>query len=346
MTTLPTPLVAYKAATRTLEAIDAAILAKAENGFRPHLGASQIGKPCERALWLSFRWAKRATFPARILRVFARGHREEANLTALLEAAGIRVSTFDPATGKQYRLGGAHFSGSCDGMADGVPESPRVRHIVEYKTTNAKGFAKLQADGVRKAQPVHFDQMQVYMRWAVLDRALYVSVCKDDDQLHIERIDYDESHAARLVAKAERIVYAERMPEPISADPTWFECRFCDYHDLCHVTKLTREVNCRTCCHSTPVASGGWQCARWQSDIPTDAQRTGCDSHVIHTDLAPWPMKGGHGEWSAVYVVKGREVINGEDGYASSELIANANACAAGLKDEWVGEFPGSKIVG
>lgn len=346
MTTLPTPIAAYKEATRTLEAIDAAILAKADTGFRPHLGASQIGKPCERALWLSFRWAKRAALPARILRVFARGHREEANLTALLESAGIKVSTFDPATGKQYRLGGAHFSGSCDGMADGVPESPRVRHIVEYKTSNAKEFGKLRADGVRKAKPEHYDQMQCYMRWAGLERALYVSVCKDNDDLHIERIDYDEEHAARLQAKAERIIYSPRIPEPISADPTFYLCKFCEYHALCHVSKMTQEVNCRTCCHSTPERTGNWSCARWQADIPTDAQRHGCDSHALHPDLVPWPMKGGHKEWSAVYVIKGREVINGEDGYASSELIANAEACAAGLKEAWVGEFPGVKVVG
>lgn len=345
MPPLPHPATSYKLATRTLDAIDAAVLAKAETSFRPHLGASQIGKPCERALWLGFRWAKRAEFPARILRVFARGHREEANLTALLESAGITVSTFDATTGKQYRLGGAHFSGSCDGMADGVPESPKVRHIVEFKTTNAKGFAKLQSDGVQKAKPEHYAQTQCYMRWAGLTRALYMAVNKDDDQLHIERIDYDEEFAARLEAKAERIIYADRMPEPISADPTWFECRFCDYHDICHGSKMTREVNCRTCCHSTPVRSGAWECARWSAPIPTDAQRTGCDSHVIHPDLAPWPMLGGHGEWSAVYFVDGVHVVNGADGYASSELIANAGACAAGLKDEWAKEYPGAKVV-
>jgi len=346
MTTLPTPITAYKAATKTAELIDAALLAKADNGFRPHLGASQIGKPCERALWYAFRWATRAKFPARILRVFARGHREEAHLTALLELAGIRVHTFDPTTGKQYRLGGAHFSGSCDGMADGVPESPRVRHIVEFKTTNAKGFAKLQADGVQKAQPTHYAQMQCYMRWAGLERALYMAVNKDDDQLHLERVNYDEAFAASLVAKAERIIYAARAPERVSNDPTWYECKFCDHRAICHEAKPTQEVNCRTCCHSTPERTGEWSCARWASPVPTDAQRTGCESHALHPDFAPWPMAGGHGQWSAVYLVRGVEVVNGEDGYASSELIANADACAAGLKDEWVKTFPGARVVG
>ena len=345
MSTIPEQT-SFKLATQTLDAIDAATLAQAESGFRPHLGASQIGKNCERALWLSFRWAKRAKFPARILRLFARGHREEANLTALLQSAGVRVSTFDPATGKQYRLGGAHFSGSCDGMAENVPEAPKTRHIVEYKTSGAKAFAKLQDYGVQKAQPTHYDQMQCYMHWSGLTRALYVSVNKDNDELHIERIDYDKEHAESLQAKAERIIYADRMPEPVSADPSWYECKFCEYHDQCHGSRMVSEVNCRTCCHSTPTKQGRWHCARWQSDIPTDAQRTGCDSHVLHLDLVPWQMKGGYGEWSAVYVVDGVEVVNGEDGYKSSEMIANAALCASGVADEWRARFPGVRVVG
>lgn len=346
MTTLPTTITAYKQATKTLEAIDAALLANADTKFRPHLGASQIGKTCERALWLGFRWSRRATFPARILRVFDRGHREEASLTKLLELAGIKVSTFDPVTGRQYNFGGAHFGGSCDGKAIGVPDAPKTEHIVEYKTSNAKKFAKLQADGVKKAIYEHYAQMQCYMLWSGLTRALYVSVNKDTDDLHIERVDYDQDVAERLLAKADRIVYADRMPEPLSADPTWYECKWCDHHDQCHSSRITKEVNCRTCCHSTPMRNGTWHCARWDDAIPVDAQRTGCPSHVLHPDLVPWQMKGGHKEWSAIYIINGREVVNGEDGYASSELVANPSFCASGADQEWKARFPGANVVG
>jgi len=314
MSILPTPRSAYKEATKTLEAIDAAILAKAENGFRPHLGASQIGKPCERALWLSFRWTKRASFPARVLRVFARGHREEANLTALLESSGIKVSTFDPATGKQYRLGGAHFSGSCDGMADGVPESPRVRHIVEYKTSNAKEFGKLRADGVRKAKPEHYDQMQCYMRWAGLTRALYVAVCKDDDRIHAERVRYDKEHAERAIARGRAITLAERMPPPISTDPTWYQCRFCPAHAMCHKSQPTKGVNCRTCAHSSPerTGNGSWSCAK---GLPMGQP---CKAHLFNPYAMPWEVHDATPDW-VEYVTDQGEVIRNEE---NSEDIA------------------------
>ena len=40
---------------------------------RPHMGCSQLGHPCDRWLWLSFRWAVQSQFPGRILRLFRGG---------------------------------------------------------------------------------------------------------------------------------------------------------------------------------------------------------------------------------------------------------------------------------
>jgi len=47
---------------------------------RPHLGGSQIGNTCKRALWYQFRHAWSPTFSGRILRLFETGHREEDRL--------------------------------------------------------------------------------------------------------------------------------------------------------------------------------------------------------------------------------------------------------------------------
>ena len=70
MAALPEP------ASPTRDAIFAAYEADRDDGFRPHLGASQIGKSCERALWYDFRWATSARFPGRILRLFETGQLE------------------------------------------------------------------------------------------------------------------------------------------------------------------------------------------------------------------------------------------------------------------------------
>ena len=44
---------------------------------RPHMGCSILGHPCDRYLWLSFRWAVIEKFKGRILRLFRRGQLEE-----------------------------------------------------------------------------------------------------------------------------------------------------------------------------------------------------------------------------------------------------------------------------
>lgn len=76
-----------------------------EKGPRPHLGASQVGKPCERRLVYSFRHATVKRTSGRMLRLFSRGHREEISLISYLRDIGFEVReyaqrlTWDNATG-------------------------------------------------------------------------------------------------------------------------------------------------------------------------------------------------------------------------------------------------------
>ena len=58
---------------------------------RPHMGCSQLGHPCDRWLWLSFRWAVQPTFPGRILRLFRRGQNEETTIISDLRAIGLDI---------------------------------------------------------------------------------------------------------------------------------------------------------------------------------------------------------------------------------------------------------------
>ena len=92
------------------------------------------------------------------------------------------------------------------------------------------------------------------------------------------------------------------------------------------------------------MPDGTWHCARWDDAIPVDAQRVGCDSHVIHPDLVPWKRKVG-GEWTAIYIVDGKDVENGEGAYASGEVLANAAACNDPVVNHVRKEF-GARIVG
>jgi hypothetical protein len=85
---------------------------------------------------------------------------------------------------------------------------------------------------------------------------------------------------------------------------------------------------------ATPLSDSTWHCAKWDDVIPLDAQRTGCESHVLHPDLVPWKRKDGPDAFTAVYEINGTTVANGdpeiEGVFSSRELLANASACGSG----------------
>ena len=273
------------APTPTVDAIMAAYEEAQGDGFREHLGASLIGKSCERALWYDFRWVTWSRHEGRILRLFETGQREEERLVRNLRATGATVLEVDPATGRQFRVGahGGHFGGSLDGIALGLLEAPKTWHVIEFKTHSAKSFNQLVAKGVVASKPQHAAQMQIYMHLMGLSRAFYLAVCKDTDALYAERMDADPGEAERLLARARRIIDAARPPSRISDDPAWFECRMCSHRAVCH-EGAKAAVNCRTCLHSTPV-EGGWHCARHDHRPNSTDQRIACSKHLFIPDL-------------------------------------------------------------
>jgi len=305
----------------TASAIDAHHESKPD-GFRPHFGASQAGHHCERYLWLNFRWAAKEKFSGRMLRLFRRGQLEEAQMVADLRAVGVDIKDTDE-NGCQFRVDfGSHVSGSMDGFIEsGLPEAPKTRHIAEFKTHNDKSFKDLKAKGVEKSKPMHYAQMQLYMLGTGTERAFYMAVNKNDDELYSERVKFDKAAAEKLLERAKRIATADRMPEPCpGASPEWYLCKFCTYYNMCHREAITMERNCRTCAHSTAKEDGTWHCARWDDRIPNAAQVSGCDSHVMHPDMVPWKLVGGDGV-NAEYEYKGKAFTNGERGVSSLDIM-------------------------
>jgi hypothetical protein len=291
---------------------------------RPHMGCSLLGHHCGRWMWLSFRQAVVERFPGRILRLFRRGHREEGVVAEDLRNAGMEVRD------AQARVDfGSHVSGSLDGIIEsGVPEAPKKRHVLEIKTHSRKSFDALVKDGVQKSKPQHWAQCQAYMLGSVIDRTLYVAVCKDDDRIYVERIRLEKQKAKYYVERGQEIALSDRMPPPISEDPTWYQCKFCAAHSFCHETRETEQVNCRTCAHSTPTPESTWTCAlHGNAEIPEDWQRKGCDGHVAHPDLVPWRLVPDEStDEAACYEVEGKRVMNGRGFVPTSALLRKAHA--------------------
>ncbi len=263
-----------------------------ENGRpRAHLGASLISRACEREAWLSFRWASYPDYDGRILRLFDRGKREEPVFIRDLRDAGAEVHDVDPATGKQFSFAefGGHVGGSTDGAAIGLVEAPKTWHVLEFKTHNAASFAALRKDGVAKTHPDHVGQMQLYMGWSGMTRALYLAVCKDTDELYAERLQFDRAAFESLREKARRVVFAKEPLPRLSDSPAFYKCKLCMFHDVCHGLAFSRR-NCRTCAFSTPREDGAWYCERRQQALALDDQSNACGDHIFIPPLLPWPV--------------------------------------------------------
>lgn len=295
-------------ATKTLAAIDAALEAdggakyrglllsalqemKESDAFsaeeekhpRKHLGISQIGKKCALSLWLQWRWAVWKKPEARMLRLFNRGHLEEARWVALFRAAGVTVQVKSE-QGKQIRAHGykGHFGGSLDGIAYGSPDIPGEWFLLEFKTANTKKFDKLCKYGVQAVYEEYYVQMQQYMAKRGLRFALFCSVCKEDDRLHIEIVQAEAHTPVHFDDRARMIVDAVKPPPRISNTAVCFDCKFCDSREYCH-GNFRALPTCRTCAHVVVGDEGKWLC-QGKYELTPEQQFAGCPHRI--------PMEG------------------------------------------------------
>lgn len=289
-------------ATKTLAAIDAAMKADQGASFRGwlgkvvphmsdafndkkefnrgHLGASLIGRECERQLWYGFRWATASSYDGRMLRLFNRGHLEEARFIAMLLMIGCQVYQQDE-HGKQFRISDAdgHFGGSCDGVCVGCPDLPEGKAcLTEFKTHNDNSFKKLKMKGVIEAKPEHYIQMCIYMQKMGLDTALYMSVNKNDDELYAELVTLNPQLAEEYLARGRKIIYLKQAPARISDSPGFYLCRMCPHLDVCQMRE-DPDLNCRTCRFGVPITEGRWVCRETGEILDRDMQRNGCTDY-------------------------------------------------------------------
>lgn len=289
-------------ADKTLAAIEAAIVADDGNTFRrhlketisldsdafddnadeyrSHLGASVIGRECTRAAWYGFRWYVMKKHSGRMQRLFNRGHLEEHRFIAMLKLIGAKVWSHT-SDGKQIRCSDhrGHFGGSLDAVALGIPEAPTTHVLAEFKTHGETSFKKLVSDGVMRSKLTHFVQMQMYMGYQGLTLALYLAVNKNTDELYGELVPFDSGTFERFRQRSYQVIDAVTPPPRVKDDPTWYICKFCDYHKVCH-GKDEPLITCRSCHHGIPGQDGKWLCQMYGNDLSKEDQILACASHT------------------------------------------------------------------
>lgn len=280
----------------TLAAIDAAMEARGNRPWRvPSLPLGSIGGNCERAIWYAFRWAAPSHFDAATLKKFEDGHHcEDVQAARLRMVDGIELWTVDPNTGKQFEavFCDGNVRGRVDGVIAGILQAPRSPHVWEHKATDEAKLRKLEKlkrelvekNALREWNPRYWATAQCYMRYFLIYRH-YMTVSSPGGRRTVSvRTEYDHEAASALVKKADRIIKADRAPPRVSDKPDWYECKFCEFHAVCHQGELPQR-NCRTCLHSTPATDGDWHCALTDGLADRDDQRAGCASHLYLPSL-------------------------------------------------------------
>jgi len=274
---------------------------------RQYLGISNLGEPCKRALWYDFRLCTvKQPISARQKRLFGRGHFEELIVVNdLLSIPGAKVeyieigesireifkNVFDhdlPPT-KQKKVEFCHGHGS--GHSDGVFVIER-RKLLEVKTSKEKDFFSLKKSrDLLKVKPLHYIQINCYMKLLGLDECLYIMVNKETDERVYLEIKLDKEFAQAELDRATKIIFMKKPPERISDDSNYYRCRpfickvegvekpFCEHRQVCHFDKRFRR-SCRTCKFVELHDKGRWKCTKKKKFLEFTKQLKGCKKYV------------------------------------------------------------------
>lgn len=248
------------------------------DGRSARVGPSVVSSPCDRRIWLKFRWGIVEALTAKAIRIFQRGYIEEPRIIAALLLAGLDVTTED-ADGKPYRFRAMRdcYGGFLDAMVSKLPETGKPA-VVELKTANERNFQNLVALGVEKAQPSHYFQMQQYMGQQGVRHALYIAVNKNTEEWWAEVVEFDVERYGADFERVDRILMMNAMPERVTDMDA---CRWCENNRYCWGSR-SLDVSCRTCRYVT-LSEGNWYCTNRED--PTAAvltlseQKKGCEDY-------------------------------------------------------------------
>ena len=245
------------------------------------LGASSIGNPCLRRVWLSWRGFYNSKYTGRTLRIFETGHLQEQRIINDLRLSGLSVWDTD-ADGNQFQFkdpASGHFIAKVDGVVKALPEDPDTPHLMEVKTHADKSFKDLTKKGVQASKPIHWWQMQSGMLYGGFQRGLYVALNKNDEQFYVETVEPCEETQTQVQERVANLVRTTITPSRISENSDSFACKFCDAKAVCW-NEVPAERNCRTCTNCSPGAEGAWVCDLLGETRSLDAQRLGCEHYV------------------------------------------------------------------
>jgi hypothetical protein len=217
--------------------MDQAALSEQKEARRTYLGASGIGSECLRKV--QYDWQVDSVHPARTKRIFSRGHMFEEISAKAMAQAGFRIERGTPATG--FSTAEDTFRGHADGIIKDGPPVLQYPCLWEHKALGSSGWKKLEKDGIKKAYPQYYDQVQLYMAYLNLDAnpALFTAVNSDTCHVLHLLVPFDAEAAQAASDRAVSVIratHAGELLDRIAKAPTDWRCKMCSHTARCWET--------------------------------------------------------------------------------------------------------------
>lgn len=236
-----------------LEIYEAAVRNRRES--RRYLGMSEIGKPCTKAVWFSWRRFTPAPWDGRILILFEFGDLAEQLLTKSLRLAGYELQHAYPDRQLSFEDHGGFFAGHCDGLVRlrTLEKSPWA--ILECKSMNMKKFDDFKRHDLEVSNPTYYAQVQAYMGYCGLEHAMLIAFNKNDSAIHHKVIRFRPDVFQTIKDKAATVLNSHNSDGSIAVplrgfdDPQCLECRYCGYRFHCwdDGDAIQTTASCRSC---------------------------------------------------------------------------------------------------
>lgn len=281
---------------------------------RHYLGMSQIGEPCWRKLFYSFRNTSIKSWEAQGIRNIEDGYIQEdlmAIRLQMLPYIELHTNTENlPITiiGKQitsteennnqigFSLLLNHFKGHCDGMIKGIKEAPQTWHVWENKAVNESKFNKLEKlkievgekNALQKWDEIYFAQGIIYMHCSETKRHYLTVQTPGGRQYTSCRTDYNKAIAESIITKAKVIIFDNwNIPEKLSNKREFYLCKWCEFSGICHDGDIPL-VHCKTCRYSDPIKNGERHCHYKNTVIDNSKLNDdNCLFHIYNPALIP-----------------------------------------------------------
>ena len=216
-----------------VSAINGAIYNRCDRKQRKYIGASSIGRQCNREIWYNFNGYEGDAPPAQIKKTFDVGTKLESLLLDYLELAGFNIVR-PTVENKHLHVKDTDvdiFQGHMDGLILLKGEGPSV---LEIKTARNSSFERFKNHGLKIWSEAYYAQLQSYMGMSGYEKGVLLAMNKDTSDLHHEWVYLDMLYYHELKIKALAISSIDEMPEKINKSPLYYVCNQCQFKRICH----------------------------------------------------------------------------------------------------------------